>query len=153
MGILQARKLEWVAMPSSKGSSQLRDRTQGSCISGRFFLPSEPPGEPTNTGVGSLSLLQGIFSTQESNQRLLHCRWILYQLSFLREAPLRSYWRILNKGMYFRRIPRAAVSGTDRNRLPGRLPVPIQVHYPNMLRMSLCVPSTSLQKHLGASTS
>ena len=31
-----------------------------------------------NTGVGSLSLLQGIFPTQESNQGLLHCRWILY---------------------------------------------------------------------------
>ena len=34
-----------------------------------------------NTGVGSLSLLQGIFPTQESNQGLLHCRQILYQLS------------------------------------------------------------------------
>ena len=33
-----------------------------------------------NAGVGSLSLLQGIFPTQESNQGLLHCRWILYQL-------------------------------------------------------------------------
>ena len=32
--------------------------------------------------VGSLSLLQGIFPTQESNQGLLHCRWILYQLSY-----------------------------------------------------------------------
>ena len=31
--------------------------------------------------VGSLSLLQGIFSTQGSNPGLLHCRWILYQLS------------------------------------------------------------------------
>jgi len=35
-----------------------------------------------NSGVGSLSLLQGIFPTQESNQGLLHCRWILYQLSY-----------------------------------------------------------------------
>ena len=35
-----------------------------------------------NTGVGSLSLLQGIFPTQESNQGLLHCRQILYQLSY-----------------------------------------------------------------------
>ena len=31
-------------------------------------LPSEPPGKPMNTGVGSLSLLQGFFPTQESNQ-------------------------------------------------------------------------------------
>ena len=37
------------------------------------------PGQ--NTGVGSLSLLQGIFPTQGSNSGLLHCRRILYQLS------------------------------------------------------------------------
>ena len=46
------------------------------------FLSSEPPGKPKNTGVGSLSLLQGTFPTQESNWDLLHCRWILYQLSY-----------------------------------------------------------------------
>ena len=34
-----------------------------------------------NTGVGSLSLLQEIFATQESNPGLLHCKQILYQLS------------------------------------------------------------------------
>ena len=45
-------------------------------------LLSGPPGNPKNTGVHSLSLLQGIFPTQESNQGLLHCRWILYQLSY-----------------------------------------------------------------------
>ena len=37
MGIFQARILEWVAMPSSRGSSQSRIRTQLSCIAGRFF--------------------------------------------------------------------------------------------------------------------
>ena len=47
-------------------------------------LPAEPEGKPKNTGVGSLSLLQGIFLTQELNQGLLHCRWILYQLSYQR---------------------------------------------------------------------
>ena len=36
-GILQARILDWVAMPSSRGSSQPRDWTCGSCISGGFF--------------------------------------------------------------------------------------------------------------------
>ena len=44
-------------------------------------LPAEPQGKPKNTGVHSLSLLQGIFLTQELNQGLLHCRQILYQLS------------------------------------------------------------------------
>ena len=35
--ILQARILEWVAFPFSRGSSQPRDRTQVSLIAGRFF--------------------------------------------------------------------------------------------------------------------
>ena len=38
------------------------------------------PGQ--NTGMGSLSVLQGIFPTPESNRGLLHCGWILYQLSY-----------------------------------------------------------------------
>ena len=42
--------------------------------------PWNSPGQ--NTGVGRLSLLQGIFWTQELNQGLLHCRWILYHLSY-----------------------------------------------------------------------
>ena len=45
-------------------------------------LLSQPPGKPKKTGVGSLLLLQGILLTQESNWGLLHCRWILYQLSY-----------------------------------------------------------------------
>ena len=36
-GILQARILEWVAIPFSRGSSQPRDRTRVSCITSRFF--------------------------------------------------------------------------------------------------------------------
>ena len=36
-GILQARILEWVAIPFSRGSSQPRDHTQVSCITGRFY--------------------------------------------------------------------------------------------------------------------
>ena len=45
-------------------------------------LLSEPPGKSKNTGVGSLSILQRIFPTQELNLGLMHCRWILYQLSY-----------------------------------------------------------------------
>ena len=37
LGILQARVLEWVAVPFSRGSSQPRDRTQVSGIAGRLF--------------------------------------------------------------------------------------------------------------------
>ena len=44
-----------------------------------LYSPGNSPGQ--NTGVGSRSLLQGIFPTQGSNPGLQHCRQILYQLS------------------------------------------------------------------------
>ena len=50
-GIFQARILEWVAKPSSRGSFWPKDRTRvswGSCIAGRFFT-AEPPGKPLYT--------------------------------------------------------------------------------------------------------
>ena len=77
-GILQARMPEWVAIPFSRGSSQPRDQTQVSHIAGRFCIPAEP----RNAQVDSLSLLQQVFPTQDSNQGHLHCSWILYQLSY-----------------------------------------------------------------------
>ena len=134
-GIFQARILEWVAIPFSRGSSRPRDRTQVSRIAARrftvcatreasthsvsalsltlwfpllirsFVQPSRDPkreseicsvvsdslqphglyspwiSQGQNTGVGSLSLLQGIFPTQGPNPGLLHCRRILYQLN------------------------------------------------------------------------
>ena len=145
-GILQARTLEWGAVPSSMGYSRPRDQTcvsqvsyagqegfftnsatwEAICVrlvvtprtiqsigfyrpehwSGQPFsspgdlpnpgieprspelqvdsLPAEPQGKPKNTGVGSLFLLQRIFPTQEWNWGLLHCRRILYQLSYQR---------------------------------------------------------------------
>ena len=43
-----------------------------------LFSPWNSLGQ--NTGVGSLSFLQGTFPTQGLNPGLLHCRWILYQL-------------------------------------------------------------------------
>ena len=49
-----------------------------SCLT--LFDPWNSPGQ--KTGVGSLSLLQGIFPTQESNRGLLNYRQILYQLSY-----------------------------------------------------------------------
>ena len=53
-----------------------------SCLTLRphgLYSPWDSPGQ--NTGVGSLSLLKGIFPTQESNPGLLNCRQILYQLN------------------------------------------------------------------------
>ena len=52
-------------------------------------VPAEPRGKPKNSGVGSLSLLQQIFPTQELNQGLLHYRQILYQLSY-QGSPINS---------------------------------------------------------------
>ena len=44
-----------------------------------LYSPWNSPGQ--NTGMGSLSLLQGIFPSQRSNLGLLYCRRFLYQLS------------------------------------------------------------------------
>ena len=78
--ILQARMLVWVAMPSSRDLPNLGIELRSPAM-GADSLSSEPPGKPKNTGVASLSLLQGLFLTQELNLGLLHCRRILYQLS------------------------------------------------------------------------
>ena len=50
------------------------------------YSPWNFPGQ--NTGVDSLSLLQGIFPTQGSNPGLQHCRQILYQLSYKRSPRI-----------------------------------------------------------------
>ena len=80
-GILQARILEWVAMPFSKGSSQPGIKSKFPTLQVDSLL-SEQPGKPKNTGVGSPSLLQGNFLTQELNGGLLDCTLILYQLRY-----------------------------------------------------------------------
>ena len=72
------RILERIAIPSP-GDLPDPGMKPGSPALQADSLPAEPPGKPKNTGVGSLSLLQRIFPTQESNPDLLHCRQILYQ--------------------------------------------------------------------------
>ena len=54
-GIFQARILEWVAMPSSRGSSQPRDQTHVSCVAGRSFT-TEPPERPPHADGSELFL-------------------------------------------------------------------------------------------------
>ena len=81
MGILQARTLEWVAMPFSRGSSQPRDRTQVYLHYRWILYYLNDQGSPRSRWVGNLPLLQGIFPTQRLNPDLPHCRQILYQLS------------------------------------------------------------------------
>ena len=88
-GILQAWILEWVNFPLSRGSSQPRSPELQA-----DSLPAEPQGEPKNTGVSSLLLLQRTFPIQELNRDLLHCRQILYQLSYQESHLLCQYLTI-----------------------------------------------------------
>ena len=117
-GILQARILEWVAMPFSRGSSWSRDWTWVSCIAGRFFItwatgknwhvlvasavsdslrsyglePVRPlcPRDSLgkNTGVGCHALFQGIFLTQGWNLGLFCLQ--LWQVGSSPLAPPRE---------------------------------------------------------------
>ena len=89
-GISQARVLEWVAIAfsQSKGVAQLCPTLGAPWTIQDSWTIQNSPGQ--NTGVGSLSLLQGIFPTQELNQGLLHCRRILYQRSYQGSLPSNS---------------------------------------------------------------
>ena len=75
----------WLRKKESESHSVLSDFL-------RSYSPWDSPDQ--NTGVGSLSFVQGIFSTQVSNPGLKHCRWILYQLSH------KGSLRILEWGAY-----------------------------------------------------
>ena len=91
-GIFQARVLEWVPLPSHKWDltklkSFFKEKENESFSvmsnplqTARLLCPWNSLGH--NTGVGSLSRLQGIFPAQGSNPGLPHCRQILYHLSY-----------------------------------------------------------------------
>ena len=81
-GILQARILEWVAVPFARGSSQPSDWTQVSHIVGRFFTSRATKGRPRILERVAYPFSSVSSRTRESNQNLLHCRRILYQLSY-----------------------------------------------------------------------
>ena len=80
-GIHQARILEWAAFPFSRDLPNPALKPRSPALQVDPFL-SEPLGKHKVTGVGSLTLLQGNFLTQELNWGLLHCRKILYQLRY-----------------------------------------------------------------------
>ena len=64
---------------SYESKSENRSVVSDSLRLHELYSPWNSPGQ--NTGIGSHSLLQGIFPTQGSNPGLPHCRRILYQLS------------------------------------------------------------------------
>ena len=77
----------------------------------------DSPGK--NTRVGCHALLQGIFLTQGSNLGLLHCRWILYQLSH-RGSP----WTTADQGPPSMEFSRQEYWGGLPFPFPGDLPDP-----------------------------
>ena len=107
-------------------------------------LPAEPQAKSKNTGVGSLSFLQGIFLTQESNQGLLHCRQILYQLSY-QGSPFLSWEASFSTELLVQgypsgsvvKNPRASAGGMRLSPGLGRSHVPQsnQAHVPQLLSL------------------
>ena len=79
-GILQDRILGWISFlsPGDLPNPGIELRSPTLQVDS---LPAEPQGKPKDTGVGSLSLLQGIFPTQEQNPGLPHYKQILYHPS------------------------------------------------------------------------
>ena len=108
-GILKARTPEWVAISFSnawkwKVKVKLLSRVR-LLATPQTVAHQAPLSTGKNTGVGSLSLLQQTFPTQESNQGLLHCRRILCQLSY--------------EG-YGEKLPGIARKGSKRKHTKGR---------------------------------
>ena len=81
LGILQARTLEWVSIPFSRGSSWPRDQSQVSCIAGRFFTIRVTREAQISRGVCRYSAL---LSWEMSNESLFNC---LRASSGLASAP------------------------------------------------------------------
>ena len=74
-GILQAKILEWVAMPSSRGSSLPRNQTHvssGPCNAGRFFT-TEPPGKPLIDPIQNKKFFTKSRTAALSNPFPSHC--------------------------------------------------------------------------------
>ena len=79
--LLQPSRIKTIFPLNVKSQSTSRSVVSNSLQPHGLYSPWNSPGQ--NTGVGSLSLLQGICLTQGSNPGLPYCRWILYQLSYL----------------------------------------------------------------------
>ena len=74
-GILQARILEWVAIPFTRESSPPSDRTCVSCIAGRLW--SEPPGKPV---YSLLELKQNLYPAFVCYVELLYSAFQVYYI-------------------------------------------------------------------------
>ena len=81
-----------------------------------LYSPWNSPGQ--NTGVGSFSILQGIFPTEGSNPGLLHCRQILYQLNH-KGSPLKN--KTKNKTKQKTELASTVYVQSSLRNLPSRL--------------------------------
>ena len=88
-----------------------------------------------NTGVGRCSLLQGISPTQESNPALLHCRQILYQVSYLgsplatkdtKRAQFKGHFIILVNSRGFMEEEKIPINACLRHFILARIHVSIR---------------------------
>ena len=95
MGILQAIILEWVAMPSSRGSSHNPGTEPGSPALQADSLPTEPRGKPKNTEEDSLSLLQGIFPQPRNRTRFSYIAGGFFTSWATREAQNEAGQRLI----------------------------------------------------------
>ena len=84
-GISQARTLEWVAISSSRGSSQTR---RGACVSRTGFFATEPPGKPGWAAVTECCGCSGWGGVGLTNIRNL----FLTVLEAATEVPVRTWW-------------------------------------------------------------
>ena len=90
-GILQARTLEWVAMPSSRGSSQLKDRTWDFCIAGGLFTIYTTREAPQNALLNSLSPLLRHTAQKKRFFSKYHCSLTKHQ---------ERWWRCMRLMMF-----------------------------------------------------
>ena len=106
LGISQARILEWVAMPSSRGSSLTSDQTQVSCIAGYFstWTTRKAPGESISYLLSrwpelSFQSLSNLFNWTTNSLRagirflcsMLPCKYVTLQVRHMYWLPIITY--------------------------------------------------------------
>ena len=114
-----------------------------------LYSPRNSPGQ--NTGVGSLSLPQGIFPTQGLNPGLPHCRWILYHLSH-QGSPRIPEWvaypfsRGSSQPRNRARVSRTA-GGSSPTEPPGKPFDPVHPESPRRLQLAFARAVTASAPH------
>ena len=101
-GIFQARILQWVAIPFSKGSFPIRDRTWVSCISSRFFT-AWPPRKPIMCVLCCVVLSHSVMSDSLRTHRLqptrLLCPWGFFRQEYWSRLPCPPPGHLLHTGI------------------------------------------------------